>query len=88
MVDPSANTPATLDTHSLHHDGGLQPPQQYSHLEIIHSGNHLPRVEGLDGKKYLAAERLSGMNTIARVDKVQLSRSADGIHHLYGRPHG
>ena len=52
-------------------------------LAIIYHG-----VEGLDGKKYLAAERLSGMNTIARVDKVQFSRSADGIHHLYGRPHG
>jgi hypothetical protein len=59
------------------------PIWKSSILAIIYHG-----VEGLDGKKYQAAERLSGMNTIARVDKMRFSRSADGIHHLYGRSHG
>jgi hypothetical protein len=45
-------------------------------------------VEDLDEKKDVAAERLSGMDAVAQMDKVQFSRSADGIHHLYGRSHG
>jgi hypothetical protein len=44
-------------------------------------------VEDLDEKKDVAAERLSGMDAVAQMDKVQFSRSADGIHHLYGRSH-
>ena len=52
-------------------------------LAIIYHG-----VEDLDEKKDLAAERLSGMDAIAREDKLQFSQSADGIHHLYGRSHG
>jgi hypothetical protein len=58
------------------------PIWKSSILAIIYHG-----VEDLDEKKDLAAERLSGMNKIAREDKVQFSRSADGIHHLYGRSH-
>jgi hypothetical protein len=45
-------------------------------------------VEDLGEKKDVAAERLSGMDAIAQVDKVQFSRSVEGIHHLYGRSHG
>lgn len=45
-------------------------------------------AEDLDEKKDVAAERLSGMDAVAQMDKVQFSRSADGIHHLYGRSHG
>jgi hypothetical protein len=44
-------------------------------------------VEDLDEKKDVAAERLSGMDAVAQMDKVQFSQSADGIHHLYGRSH-
>ena len=44
-------------------------------------------VEDLDEKKDVAAERLSGMDAIAQVDKVQFSRDADGVHHLYGKSH-
>jgi hypothetical protein len=58
------------------------PIWKSSILAIIYHG-----VEDLDEKKDLVAERLSGMNTIAREDEVQFSRSADGIHHLHGRSH-
>jgi hypothetical protein len=59
------------------------PIWKSSILAIIYHG-----VEDLDEKKDLVAERLSGMNAVARVDKVQFSRNADGIHRLYGRSHG
>jgi hypothetical protein len=58
------------------------PIWKSSILAIIYHG-----VEDLDEKKDLTAERLSGMNAVARMDEVQFSRSADGIHHLYGRSH-
>ena len=59
------------------------PIWKSSILAIIYHG-----VEDLDEKKDLAAERLSGMDAVARMDKVQFLRSADGIHHLYGRSRG
>jgi hypothetical protein len=58
------------------------PIWKSSVLAIIYHG-----VEDLDEKKDLAAEKLSGMDAVARMDKMQFSRSADGIHHLYGRSH-
>jgi hypothetical protein len=58
------------------------PIWKSSILAIIYHG-----VEDLDEKKDVAAERLSGMNAVARMDKVQFSQSADGFHHLYGKSH-
>jgi hypothetical protein len=63
------------------HRNGV-PIWKSSVLAIVYHG-----VEDLDGRKDLGAERLSGMDAVARRDKVQFSRSADGIHHLYGRSH-
>jgi hypothetical protein len=61
------------------HRSGV-PIWKSSILAIIYHG-----VEDFEEKKDIAAERLSGMDAVARRDKVQFSRSADGIHHLYGR---